>query len=142
MTYEEYRRFSPLVRRIAIGVGNRVRNRVTAAELLSIGWVGMLEALDLARGPVPEVEMQVFVACHVSSAMLDHLRSLGPAPRRLPTFSRALGKAVKELCRKLGRMPSDEELALAIGLSIDDYHTLTGTSAAARELPNIGHARC
>ena len=131
---EEYRRFAPLVRRIAIRLGNRVPRHVSVSDLVSIGWVGLLEVLDRAQGQVPEDELEAFVSCRVRGAMLDHLRALDPATRRVRTASRKLSLAVHKLTRRMGRAPSAEEIAHELGLSIDDYHALCSDIASAREL--------
>jgi RNA polymerase sigma factor for flagellar operon FliA len=66
--------------------------------------------------------------------MLDHLRALDPATRRVRTASRKLSLAVHKLTRRMGRAPSAEEIAHELGLSIDDYHALCSDIASAREL--------
>jgi RNA polymerase sigma factor for flagellar operon FliA len=131
---ERYRRFAPLVRRIAIRLGNRIPRHVSISDLVSIGWVGLLEALDRGRGQVPEDEMETFVVCRVRGAMLDYLRSVDPATRRVRSASRKLSHAVHELTRHLGRAPASEEIAEELGLSIDDYHDLCNDISAAHEL--------
>lgn len=131
---EEYRRFAPLVRRVAIRLGNRVPRHVSVSDLMSIGWLGLLEALDRAQDRVPEEELEAFVSCRVRGAMLDHLRALDPATRRVRNASRKLSHAVHKLTRRSGRAPSGDEIAHELGLSIEDYHALCSDIASAREL--------
>jgi RNA polymerase sigma factor for flagellar operon FliA len=131
---DDYHRFAPLVRRIAIRLGNRIPSHVSVADLVSVGWVGLFEALDRGRDQVPDDEIETFVACRVRGAMLDHLRALDPASRRVRGASRRLSSTVMRLTRQLGQAPAADQVAAAMGLSIEDYHALCGDISNAREL--------
>jgi len=120
----DYDRFAPLVRRNAIRIANRFPRLVTVSELISVGWIGLLEAVDRARGTVPNDELEDFAVCRVRGAMFDHLRHLDPATRRGRRASRKLDETVREMTHALGRPPEDQELAERLGLDMDDYHQL------------------
>jgi RNA polymerase sigma factor FliA len=67
----------------------------------------------------------------VRGAILDYLRSLDPMTRKLRGASRRVTEAVAELSGKLARQPTAEEVAAALGLSLEQYHELLGEIGAA-----------
>jgi RNA polymerase sigma factor FliA len=61
LSREDYERFLPLVRRTAMRLARRLPSHVTVADLVSYGWVGLLDAFErmdhLGRAGMNRLEM-------------------------------------------------------------------------------------
>ncbi|HVU05594.1 MAG TPA: FliA/WhiG family RNA polymerase sigma factor [Polyangiaceae bacterium] len=140
---EEYDRYMPLVRRIAIRIARGVPSTVTLDDILSAGWVGMAEALARRAEKMEESHFEAYASYRIRGAILDYLRSLDPLSRKLRGASRKITDAARTLTAKLGRLPQEEELAAELGLSLGDYQDLLGSIADAGllrlELAQVEH---
>lgn len=139
----DYQRFSPMVRRIAMRLGNRLPSCIDINDLIAAGWVGALEVLGRVDAGLPEGEVDALVSCRVRGAMLDHLRTLDPASRRVRRACRKVNRAKGVLSTQLGRTPSEGEVAVQLGISVDAYRALelevqhTNTVSADHELASV-----
>jgi RNA polymerase sigma factor for flagellar operon FliA len=116
----DYDRYLPMVRRIAMRVARRVPSHVSVADLMSFGWLGVVQALSRGAENDGE-EFDGYVAHRARGAMLDHLRSLDPATRKVRGLSRAISRTIGELRGSLGREPEEDEIARALGITLEDY---------------------
>ncbi len=126
-----FERYSPLVRRIAMKTIRSLPSTVTLDDLLSVGWTGLAEALRRRTAAMSEVEFEAYASQRVQGAILDYLRSLDPLSRRLRGASRRISGAASDLSQRLGREPSEEEIAGELGLEISVYRQLLTEIAAA-----------
>jgi RNA polymerase sigma factor FliA len=109
-----------MARRIALRVGRRVPDWITADDLVAAAMIGLAEAADRyddSRGE-PFV---AFAEKRIRGAVLDELRRGDILPRRARQAARKVGEAVRHLTGKLGRPPEDEEIAAHMGVSVEDY---------------------
>ncbi len=130
----EYERFLPMVRRNAIRIGNKFHRLVTVSDLISVGWIGLLEALARSRDTVPDAELESFVVCRVRGAMFDYLRKLDPATRRNRDASRRMAETIEALTGELGKPPEAEQIAARLEVEIDEYHELASRATTPRQL--------
>jgi RNA polymerase sigma factor for flagellar operon FliA len=119
-----YERFLPLIRRAAMRLVRKLPDHITIGDLIGYGWVGLMEAYQRAQPDMPEQEFEAYASYRIRGAMLDYLRTLDPATRDLRRSSRRLTEVIRSLTAKLGRPPEEEEVAAALGSSLDDYHGL------------------
>lgn len=124
LSREDYERFLPLVRRIAMRFARRVPSSVLLSDLLSCGWVGLLEAFRRSREDMPVEEFEAYAAYRVRGAILDYLRGLDPSLREARNASRRIARAVATATRELGRPPEEEEVAHRMGMDIGAYQQL------------------
>jgi RNA polymerase sigma factor for flagellar operon FliA len=111
-----------MARRIAQRVGRRVPSDIREEDLVSSAMIGLTEAADRfddSRGE-PFV---AFAEKRIRGAVLDELRKGDIMPRRMRQAARKVGQTVRELSAKLGREPEDEEVARALGVSLEEYLT-------------------
>ena len=127
----DYDRFLPLVRRTAMRLARRVPREVTVADLVSYGWIGLIEAFRRAQPDMPENEFEAYALYRVKGAMLDYLRGLDPASRSTRKTSRLIARAIADLSQKLGRAPEEEEIAGTLGMTQDQYRQALSDVAAA-----------
>ncbi len=87
-------------------------------ELISAGTVGLVQALegfDPARG----LAFSTYAVPRIRGAILDELRSRDWTPRSVRTRRAQLARTRAELQQRLGRAPSDEETARALGVELE-----------------------
>mgnify|MGYP005850288521 CR=1 FL=1 len=113
--------YAPLVKyvvgRLAIGLPAILDYE----DILSYGTIGLIEALD-RFDPGKGVKFETYAISRIRGAIIDALRSLDRLPRSVRQKAKRLEQATNELTVALGREPTDEELALAVGMSMDQYH--------------------
>lgn len=135
LTRSEYERYLPLVRRTAMKLARKLPTTITVADLVSYGWVGLLEAFERASPDMDAQEFEAYALYRIRGAALDYLRSLDPASRTARAQSRAIARSIQTLTKKHGRPPEEEEIAADLSLSIDAYRT------ALDEVGKAGMAR-
>jgi RNA polymerase sigma factor for flagellar operon FliA len=130
-----YERFMPLVRRIAMRTIRTLPSSITFDDILSAGWVGMAEALQRRSEGMQDEHFEAYASYRVRGAILDYLRALDPLSRKLRGASRRITSAAADLTQRLGRMPTEDEVAGELGLSLSAYQELLG------EISDAGFAR-
>ena len=105
-----------LVKQVVFQVATHFPRHVDREELARAGALGLVEAAqrwDEVRG----VPFERFAARRIRGAILDSVRSADWAPRSVRTLSRRMEYVGQELGNDLGRMPTTEEVAEALGVS-------------------------
>ena len=102
--------YLPLVRYHAERVWSRLPDEVDVDDLTSSGVFGLMDAID-AYDPARGVKFETYCVPRIRGAMLDELRNTDWVPRLVRSRARKLSEANKELSSKLGRLPTQEELA-------------------------------
>ena len=116
-------RYFPLVRYNAERIWARLPEGVDLDDLISAGVFGLMdaiEAFDLSRG----VKFETYCVSRIRGAMLDELRSMDWVPRLVRSKASKLEVVRKTLTSKLGRPPKDEELAVGLEMSLEEFHKL------------------
>lgn len=113
----------PLVRHVVFQVAVNFPRHVDREELATAGALGLVEA---ARRYDPErgVPFDRFAAQRIRGAILDAVRAADWAPRSVRNLARRLESIEQRLASNLGRMPSAEETAQALGVSHDELRRL------------------
>ena len=113
-------RYLHIVRFNAERIHAKLPTEVELDDLTSAGMFGLIdaiEAFDLERG----VKFETYCSPRVRGAILDELRSMDWVPRLVRNRSQRIQTATKELQSQLGRIPSEQEIAQRIGVSIDEF---------------------
>ena len=121
--------YIPLVKYHAQRVWSRLPDGVDIDDLTSSGIFGLIdavEAFDLNR----DVKFETYCAPRIRGAMLDELRSMDWVPRLVRTKAKRLSEATKALDEKLGRQPTDQELADFLQISVEELKKLTASATA------------
>ena len=111
--------YAPLVKRIVRQLNSQVQGAIDRDDMEQIGLMGLLEALR--RYGEPDAAFGSYAALRVRGAILDELRRQDWRPRAVRQHSHKMRDAVRELTRKLGREPTEQETMAALGLSPEDY---------------------
>jgi len=112
-----------LVRIIASRLDRRLPAQVEMSELISVGVLGLIEAASRYK-PETGVPFDAFARRRIHGSMLDALREMDWVPRSLRRQQRELDKAITELRHTLRREPEGEEIARALNVSEDEYHSM------------------
>jgi len=111
--------YAPLVKRIVRQLNSQVQGAVDRDDMEQIGLMGLLEALR--RYGEPDASFGSYASLRVRGAILDELRRQDWRPRAVRQQSHKMRDAVRDLTRKLGREPSEQETMTALGLDADGY---------------------
>ena len=109
--------YSPLVKYVASRVAAGLPANVEQADLVSYGIFGLIDAIDkfdMGRG----YKFETYAIARIKGAMLDELRSMDWVPRSVRTKAKRIEQANAKLEAKLGRAPTDEELASALDVTL------------------------
>ena len=106
----------PQVRYIAQRIHSRLPHNVPLEDLVNTGVLGLIEALA-KFDPKRNVQLQSYARYRIQGAILDSLREQDWSPRLLRQKERQLEMAREELQLRLGRAPSQTELAMGLGIS-------------------------
>ena len=112
-----------LVGHVVLQVAVHFPRYVDRQELARAGALGLVEAAqryDASRG----VPFERFAARRIRGAILDSVRASDWAPRSVRTLARKLEQVEQELASGLGRLPSSEDLAVALGMSTAELNRL------------------
>jgi RNA polymerase sigma factor for flagellar operon FliA len=120
-------RYGSVVDRIARRFAVRSGHAVSADDLWSAGALGLIDA---ARrfDPSRDIRFETFAEHRVRGAIVDELRRMDHLPRRLRTQVERVVKARGKLGQALGREPTTDEVAAAIGLESDETEGLVALS--------------
>ena len=113
----------PLVRHVVFQVAVNFPRHVDREELATAGALGLVEAArryDAERG----VPFDRFAAQRIRGAILDAVRAADWAPRSVRNLARRLESIEQRLASSLGRMPSPQETAQALGVSQEELRRL------------------
>jgi RNA polymerase sigma factor for flagellar operon FliA len=113
--------YAPLVKYVAGRVGAGLPQSVEQADLVSNGMFGLMDALekfDLDRG----FKFETYAIPRIRGAIIDELRAMDWVPRSVRFKAREVEKAQAKLENKLGREPTDEEVAEHLGITMEDLH--------------------
>ncbi|MFN7994839.1 MAG: FliA/WhiG family RNA polymerase sigma factor [Bryobacteraceae bacterium] len=120
-----------LVKAIAVRVHENLPVHVDLDDLVHAGVLGLFDAAS-KYNPDKKVVFQSYAKHRIKGAILDSLRQLDWASRDLRKRQKQLESATRDLTARLGRAPSETEIAEALGLGIERWRR------TALELRNLG----
>jgi RNA polymerase sigma factor FliA len=115
----------PIVRFLARRIHERLPQHVDIEDLVSAGVVGLMDAFT-KFDPKKKVQFRSYAQFRIRGAILDSLRTLDWSPRDLRRKGRAAEEAVRVLTARLGRSPGEPEIAVEMGIGLEEYQSLLG----------------
>jgi RNA polymerase sigma factor for flagellar operon FliA len=112
--------YLPLVRTVVGRLAMTLPAHVCAEDLHSAGLVGLLQAIR-SFSPRGGASFETFARFRIRGAVLDELRRMDWVPRAIHEKARKIQQAVGQLEQRLGYPPSEEDLAQALGINLDQY---------------------
>ena len=128
MTNEELRNilvetYLPLVKYNGERIWARLPDGVELDDLISAGVFGLMDAIDafdLSRG----VKFETYCVPRIRGAMLDELRTMDWVPRLVRSKASKLAEANRVLETKLGRHPTEAELATQLEITVPELEKM------------------
>lgn len=130
---EVVRTWAHLIDRVARRISARTANTVQPGDLWSMGALGLIDAYH-RFDPARAVKFESFAEHRIRGAMIDELREMDHLPRRMRADADKVRKARTALGNKLGREPNTDELAVHLGVPVEDVEALEALSAPAAPL--------
>jgi RNA polymerase sigma factor for flagellar operon FliA len=115
----------PTVRYLARRIHERLPQHVELDDLISAGVVGLIDAFT-KFDHTKKVQFKSYAQFRIRGAILDSLRTLDWSPRELRRKGRAVEEAIRAVTQRLGRAPSEPEIAREMDLGLADYQQLLG----------------
>src|ERR1700688_1226494 len=108
------------VRYIARRIHDRLPSHVQFDDLVHAGILGLIDAVD-KFDPGKNVQLKSYARFRIRGAILDSLRQLDWSPRNLRRQARRIEEAHRDLKLRLGRVASEPELAVELGIELEDF---------------------
>jgi RNA polymerase sigma factor for flagellar operon FliA len=115
----------PTVRFLARRIHERLPQHVEIEDLVSAGVLGLMDALQ-KFDPEKKVQFRSYAQFRIRGAILDSLRTLDWSPRDLRRKGRAVEEAIRTLTTRIGRSPSENEVAAEMAMELGEYQQLLG----------------
>ena len=112
--------YSPMVKFVAGRLGAGLPSHVEDADLISYGLVGLIGAIERFE-PERGIKFETFAMTRIRGAIIDELRSLDWVPRSVRSRAREIETAQTKLEHELHRAPTDQEMAGALGISVEEF---------------------
>src|SRR5215813_5531109 len=123
--------YAPLVKYVAGRLGSGLPAHVDEGDLVSYGLLGLIDAIE-RYDPGRDIKFETFAMARIKGSIIDELRALDWVPRSVRARAREIERAIGELEARLGRAPTDEEIATKIGISTEELEeSLTDISRSS-----------
>lgn len=126
--------YVPLVHKLAEIMARRLWPRVSADELASAGFDGLIGAVtsfDADRG----VKFETYCRQRIVGAIRDWQREIDPLGRSGRNFERQMNAAEERFQAERGRTPTSAELAHQLDMPISKFVRMKKTVAASHNVP-------
>lgn len=101
----------------------KLPNQMEVGDLIGYGVIGLLEAIE-RYDPDYQVSFATFALPRISGSMWSGIEKCVGIPRRLFQKRSQLQAAYMSLCQRMQREPGEKELAMELGLEVEEYRRL------------------
>jgi len=115
--------YSPLVKYVAGRVGVGLPPNVDVGDCVSYGVFGLMDAIEKFE-PERGIRFEPYAMRRIRGAILDELRALDWIPRSVRAKARAVERAYTALEIRLGRTPTEAEIADEMAVTLADLHQI------------------
>jgi len=120
--------YSPLVKYVAGRVRSGLPSTVDQNDLVSDGVIGLMDAID-KFDPGRGLQFQTYAVSRIRGAIVDGLRATDWVPRSVREKIRDIDAAQTALEKRLGRAPTDREVAERLEISVGELRKVYGQTA-------------
>lgn len=120
----------PQVRLIAQSYRRRCPAEVLLEDLISVGTVGLIQAVD-RFDPRRGLMLKTLAEHRIRGAILDYLRQLDPLPRAVRKFVQQRERLLDSYREAQSGLPSDEEIPVSLRVPLAKYRRLVSRVQAA-----------
>jgi RNA polymerase sigma factor FliA len=125
-------RYMALLHGVASSLARRLP-MIEPGEAISSGFFGLAQAIerfDPSRG----LAFSTFACPRIRGAVLDEMRRQSPVPRTTLTRRRRLGQASQAVGSRTLRRPEGRDVAKELGVSLNEYWTITDEGLRGHDL--------
>jgi RNA polymerase sigma factor for flagellar operon FliA len=115
----------PLVKRLAHHMKAKLPPSVEVDDLVQAGMMGLLDAINRYEDN-HGAQFETYAVLRIRGAMLDELRNSDWMPRSTRQNMRKVEAAMSAMQQRLGRPPTESEVAKSLKLSLEDYQDMLG----------------
>lgn len=116
-------RYLPLVATVVNRLAMTLPEHVDQDDLYSVGLIGLLQALR-NYNPACGTSFETYARVRIRGAMLDELRRMDWVPRTIHEKARRIKEVLGDLEQKLGKTPTEAQMAKAMNLTVKEYTDL------------------
>ncbi len=113
--------YVPLVKFVAHRIASRLPSHVELDDLINSGILGLMDAIEKFE-PARNIKFKTYAELRIKGAILDGLRDLDWVPRSLRRKKKDIEGAYHSLEQQMGRAATDEEVALHLGMPLEELH--------------------
>ena len=113
--------YAPLVKYVAGRLGSGLPAHVDENDLVSYGLLGLIGAIE-RFDPDRDIKFETYAIARIKGSIIDELRAMDWVPRSVRARARDIERAIGELEGKLGRAPTDEEVAKKLGVTEEELN--------------------
>ena len=132
-------RHGELVRRIAHHLAARLPSSVEVDDLIQAGMLGLIDAARNFQAD-QGAAFETYASIRIRGAMIDEIRRGDWVPRSVHRRYRDVVAATREVEQATGRAASAQEVAGALGVSLDEYHRMLEDAARGQLISLDSHA--
>lgn len=123
-----------LVKMVAGRIAISLPQYVDKDDLVSNGFFGLLDAIE-KFDPTRGIKFETYAVARIRGAILDAIRAQDWVPTSLRQKAKQYEQTLAFLENKLGRSATDEEIAQALGITLNDLYTLLNQLNASTIVP-------
>ncbi|MHB9130825.1 MAG: FliA/WhiG family RNA polymerase sigma factor [Armatimonadota bacterium] len=112
--------YAPLAKYVVDRLNLQPSGGVSYDDLIGQAVVGLIEAID-RYDPSRGVKFNTYAYYRIRGAVMDMLRELDWLPRSIRSRGNDIVSAIARLEGELGRSPTDEEVANAMGITLEQF---------------------
>jgi RNA polymerase sigma factor for flagellar operon FliA len=112
--------YAQLVKLVAGRLVMYLGHNVEFEDLVSYGIFGLIDAID-KFDMEKNVKFETYASLRIRGSILDQIRKMDWIPRTVRQRQRQIDEAVKQIEMRTGKNATDEEIAVELGLSDDEY---------------------
>ncbi|MGV6859161.1 MAG: RNA polymerase sigma factor FliA [bacterium] len=122
---------TPLVKRIAYHLAAKLPDHVQIDDLIQAGMIGLIEAsrhFDPSKG----ASFETYAGIRIRGAIIDEVRTSDWTPRSVSRNIREMAEAIRRLENRLGRQPTEKDIARELDMTLEDYQKMARDASIAR----------
>ena len=113
----------PMVKRLAHHMKAKLPPSVEVDDLIQAGMIGLLDAINRYE-ETHGAQFETYAVLRIRGAMLDELRNSDWMPRSTRQNMRKVETAMSSLQQKLGRAPTESEVAKSMKMPLAEYQDM------------------
>ncbi|WP_262966175.1 RNA polymerase sigma factor FliA [Methylobacter psychrophilus] len=112
-----------LVKKLAYQLKAKLPANIDVDDLIQAGIIGLLDAMGRYEN-TRQAQFETYATLRIRGAMVDELRSMDWTPRSVRQSMRKIETAITEVQQKIGRTPTENEIANKLNVSLAEYQKM------------------